>query len=150
MEGGERHTHFMVHVACTGAAQLLSIVVRQTVSHANEIYTDILQIANSCGNWCVRTFIRTYVHVQKVWHLKKKCQITFMPRGKKWAHEASAQGMALGENCGAATAYRLRKWYDICRTCWTVYATLDVHVHTLVHKITCSSICNECMILTFS
>ena len=33
-------------------------------------------------NWCVRTFIRTYVHVQKVWHLKEICQIKFMP-GKK-------------------------------------------------------------------
>ena len=78
-DGGWRkvHTHFMVHAACTGAAQLLSIVVRQTVSHTNEIYTDILRIANSCGyfaNWCVRTFIRTYVHVQKVWHLKKKAK----------------------------------------------------------------------------
>ena len=136
MEGGERHTHFMVHVACTGAAQLLSIVVRQTVSHANEIYTDILGIAHSCGyfaNWCVHTFIRTYVLAPK-----KICQLKFMPAKKNWAHEASAQGMALGENCGVAMPYRLKKWYGICRTCRTVYAALDAHVHTLVHKITCS------------
>ena len=95
----------MVHAACTGAAQLLSIVVRKTVSHA----PDILRIGNSCGcfaNWCVRTFIRTYVHVQKVWHLKKKKVNKIYAREKTWAHEASVQGMALGENvvCQCHTA----------------------------------------------
>ena len=101
----------------------------------------------------VRTYIYTYVCTRAesvASKMPNKMPNKIYAREKNGAHEASAQGVALGENRGAATPYHLRKWYGICRTCWSVYAFLDVHVHTLVHKITCSSICNECMILTFS
>ena len=28
-------------------------------------------------------------------------------------------------NCGAAMPHHLKKWYGICRTCWTLYAAPD-------------------------
>ena len=87
-------------------------------------------------------YIYVHVHVQKVWHLKMPNKI--YAREKNWAHEASAQGMALGENCGAAMPYHLRKWYGVCRpaglstpplmymyTLW--FTRLHAHEYVMMH-----------------
>ena len=84
-DGGWRKRH-TVYGTCSmyrGSTAFVNSCMTDCQPHS--MIFDILLIGNSCGcfaNWCVRTFIRTYVHVQKVWHLKQICKIKFMP-GKK-------------------------------------------------------------------